>query len=70
MSASDAPAVARQGDAMNPNRNRSTIKPAKLFTSAVGMHKITKRKPDIAYGGFLPMAGISEIGEKSRHPKP
>lgn len=87
----DAPAVARQGEAMtkywstksacvshasdkgfylHPRRKRSTIRPAKLSTSAVGMHRMMKKKPEIAYGGFLPMAGTSDNGEKSRHPIP
>jgi hypothetical protein len=89
MSPSDAPAVARQGEAMterwsqhvshllsekecylHPKRKRNTIRPAKLSTSAVGMHRMMKKKPDIAYGGFLPMAGTSDNGEKSKHPIP
>lgn len=70
MSASDAPAVARHGLAMNPRRNRRIMRPAKLSTSEVGMHSTTKRKPDSAYGGFRPTAGISDSGEKRRHPIP
>lgn len=70
ISAKEAPAVARHGEHMKPRRKRRTIRPAKLFTSAVGMQRMTKRKPEMAYGGLRPIAGISERGENRRLPRP
>jgi hypothetical protein len=43
MSPMEAPPDARQGEPKNPCRKRSTIRPAKLPTKAVGMEMITKR---------------------------
>ena len=46
MSPIEAPPVARQGDPKNPWRKRRTRRPAKLSTSAVGTHRITKMPKD------------------------
>lgn len=48
ISAKEAPAVAKQGEHMKPRRKRRTISPAKLSTRAVGMQRMTKKKPETA----------------------
>jgi hypothetical protein len=34
--------VAKHGDPKNPEKNRRASSPAKLFTNAVGMHRMMK----------------------------
>lgn len=42
MSCIEAPPLARQGLPKNPCRKRSTRRPAKFLTRAVGMERMTK----------------------------
>ena len=55
---------------MKPNKNLRTMNPGNEFVIAVGMHRMTNNPNDIIYGGFLPIAGISERGENSKGPIP
>jgi len=70
MSVMEAPPVASAGLPKKPWKNLRTTKPAKLLISDSGIVITRKMKKVTIYGGFLPITGISLIGEKTKAPRP
>ena len=61
MSCMEAPPLARQGLPKNPCKKRSTMRAAKLSTTAAIIETMKKRTKEIIYGGFLPIIAIVVI---------